>query len=411
MRELFVETWRSLVAHRVRFGLTALGIAWGAFMLTFLSSNMLGFEQHFIQEFEEIGPRVVMMGPSVILKDRVGARGARVVEIESEDVRGMERLRSVEFATPEVHVWSMPVRAGRRSKLLRMTGIGANGAEIRGITLDRGRFLSPTDVERAARVAVIGPEAAARLFAGGDALGESIVLDGLRFRVIGVTTEKGDQLMNSGDPEDLKIFIPYTTAQRWFTQTEKLEEFAFAPISKEASWGAIRQVRELTATREGYDPAIESAMWAFNIQEPLNMLRVIFGGIRIFMISAGLVTLFVGAVGVMNIMLVVVGERTQEIGVRKAIGARSRDVFAQFLAEATLVAVSSGVLGAGTGMLLVRAIELVLPEGTAYVSPPLLDPVMAVVLTASLAGVGVVAGMIPALRAARIPPAEALRSI
>ena len=411
MRELLVETWRSLVAHRVRFGLTALGIAWGAFMLTFLSSNMLGFEQHFIREFEEIGPRVVMMGPAVILKDRVGARGARVVEVESEDVLGMERLQSVEFATPEVHVWSMPVRAGRRSKLLRMTGIGANGAEIRGITLDRGRFLSPTDVERAARVAVIGPEAAARLFDGGHALGESIVLDGLRFRVIGVTTEKGDQLMNSGDPEDLKIFIPYTTAQRWFTQTEKLEEFAFAPISKEASWNAIRQVRELTATREGYDPAIESAMWAFNIQEPLNMLRVIFGGIRIFMISAGLVTLFVGAVGVMNIMLVVVGERTQEIGVRKAIGARSRDVFAQFLAEATLVAVSSGVLGAGTGMLLVRAIELALPEGTAYVSPPLLDPVMAVVLTASLAGVGVVAGMIPALRAARIPPAEALRSI
>jgi len=411
MRELLIETGRSIVAHRMRFGLTALGIAWGAFMLTFLSSNMLGFEQHFIREFEEIGPRVVMMGPSVILKDRVGARGARVVEIESEDVPTMERLHSVEFATPEVHVWSMPVRAGRRSKLLRMTGIGANGDAIRGITIDRGRFLSPTDIERAARVAVIGPEAAKRLFAGGAALGESIVLDGLRFRVIGVTTEKGDQLMNSGDPEDLKIFIPYTTAQRWFTQTEKLEEFAYAPISKEASWASIRHIRELTATREGYDPAIESAMWAFNIQEPLNMLRVIFGGIRVFMISAGLVTLFVGAVGVMNIMLVVVGERTQEIGVRKAIGARSRDVFVQFLAEATLVAVSSGILGAGIGMVLVRVLEFFLPEGTAYVSPPLLDPVMAIVLTASLAGVGIVAGLIPALRASRIPPAEALRSI
>ena len=411
MRDVLIETGRSIVAHRVRFGLTALGIAWGGFMLTFLSANMMGFEAHFIREFEEIGPRVVQMGKGTILKSRTGERGARVVEIENEDVQRTERLRDVEAASPEVHVWSMPVRAGRRSKLLRLTGLDYDSDLIRGITVVKGRFLSLLDVDRAARVAVVGPRAAERLFGHVEPLGESILVDGQRFRIIGITREKGDQLMNSGDPEDLKIFVPYTTAQRWFTRNDEVDEFAFAPTTKEASWDAIRRIRELTALREGYDPAIESAMWAFNIQEPLNMLRVIFGGIRVFMISAGLLTLFVGAVGVMNIMLVVVGERTQEIGVRKAIGARGRDVFVQFLMEATFVAITSGVVGAGFGMLLVRAIEFLLPEGSAFVSPPLLDPVTAIVLTGALAGVGIVAGLIPAIRAARIPPAEALRAL
>ncbi|MEM9173890.1 MAG: ABC transporter permease [Myxococcota bacterium] len=411
MRDVFIETWRSIVAHRVRFGLTALGIAWGGFMLTFLSANMMGFEAHFVREFEEIGPRVVHMGRGTILKARTGERGARTVEIENEDVQSTERLLQVEAASPEVHIWSMPVRAGRRSKLLKLTGLDHDGDLIRGISIAQGRFLSPLDVERRAKVAVVGPTAAERLFGHREPVGEALLIDGQRFRIVGITKEKGEQLMNSGDPEDLKIFVPYTTAQRWFTKDDEVDEFAFAPTTKEASWDAIRQIRELTALREGYDPRIESAMWAFNIQEPLDILRVIFGGIRVFMISAGLVTLFVGAVGVMNIMLVVVGERTQEIGVRKAIGARGRDVFIQFLLEATLVAIASGAAGAGLGMLLVRAVEFMLPEGSAYVSPPLLDPATAIVLTGALAGVGIVAGLVPAIRASRIPPAEALRAM
>lgn len=411
MREIFIDTWRSIVAHRLRFGLTALGIAWGAFMLTFLSSNMLGFERHFVSQFEAIGPKVVLMGTGTILKARVGERAAREVEIEAEDVARIQQLQNVEYASPEISVWSMPVRAGRRSKLLRLTGLDANASLIRNIQIDHGRFLSPTDVERAARVAILGPEAAARLFGRREPVGGTILVDGLRFRVIGITTAKGDQLMNSGDPEDLKIWVPYTTAQRWFQRTDKLETFIFAPITKDASWDAVRQVRELIALREGYDPSISSAMWDFNIQEPLNMIRTIFTGMRVFMVGAGLVTLFVGAVGVMNIMLVVVGERTQEIGIRKAIGARSRNIFVQFLAEATAVAAASGLLGAGLGMIAVQIIAAVIPEGTTYQSPPLLDPITAIALTGALIVVGVVSGVIPAIRAAQIPPAEALRAL
>lgn len=410
MRELWIDTWRSIVAHRLRFGLTALGIGWGAFMLTFLSSNMQGFEQHFVSEFEELGPKIIFMGSGTILKNRLGERGARSVELEPEDVDRVEVLGNIERASPAIDIWTMPVRTGRRSKLMRLAGLDSDADQIRNIEIERGRFLTPTDIERSRRVAVLGPDAAERLFGAREAIGESIMVDGLRFRVIGTTKPKGDQLMNSGDPEDLKTMIPYSTAQRWLTRTEEIQEFWFSPVTKERGDTAIQQVRTMTAIREGYDPAIETAMWAFNIQEPLNLIRGIFFGIRIFMFVAGLVTLFVGAVGVMNIMLVVVGERTQEIGVRKAIGARGRDIFIQFLAEATVVATASGLLGASVGIGFVRIVAAVIPEGSAYQAPPIFDPLIVSVLTVSLVGVGIVSGAIPALRAARIPPAEALRA-
>ena len=410
MRSILVDTWRSIVAHRMRFGLTALGIAWGALMLTFLSSSMLGFEAHFIREFEELGPKIVMMGRGTILKERGGERGARQIELEAQHIDRLELLAKIEHASPEIPIWSMPVRAGRRSKLLRLAGLDADADLIRNIQIERGRFLSPTDIERVARVAVLGPEAARRLFDHADPIGRRVVIDGYRFRVVGITTAKRDQLMNTGDPDDLKVIVPYTTAQRWLTRTDDLEEFSFAPTTKQESWSAIERVRELTALREGYDPRIESAMWSFNIQEPLSMIRTLFLGIRIFMMGAGLVTLLVGAVGVMNIMLVVVGERRQEIGVRKAVGARGVDIFIQFLAEATAVATASGLLGASLGIGFVQGMAAVIPEGSSFQSPPVLDPATAIVLTLALVAVGIISGLIPAIRASQVPPVEALRA-
>ncbi|MEM7410713.1 MAG: ABC transporter permease [Myxococcota bacterium] len=410
MRELVIDTWRSIVAHRVRFGLTSLGIAWGAFMLTFLSSNLEGFSRHFVAEFEELGPRIVFMGPGSILKDRVGDRGARVVELEAEDADRAEQLVSVEEASPEIGRWALPVRQGRRSKLLRVSGLDAGSDIIRNFEMERGRYLSPLDVARGARVAVLGAEASERLFGRRDPIGGTILVDGLRYRVIGTLVAKGEQLMNSNDRDDLKVVIPYTTAQRWIARNDEVQQLILAPVTKEASWEAIRRVREIVALREGYDPSIETAMWAFNIQEPLQMIEGMFLGIRIFMLGAGLVTLFVGAIGVMNIMLVVVGERVQEIGVRKAVGATSREIFVQFLAEATAVSAVSGVTGAAAGIALVQGISLLLPEGTAYQSPPVLDPITTGAFTVALIGVGIVAGVVPAIRAAQTLPAEALRS-
>jgi putative ABC transport system permease protein len=409
MRDFFAETLGSLRAHRLRFGLAALGVGWGALMLTFLSAQSGAMASHFRHELEEIGPKLVVLGPGVILKDRVGERASREVEIEPEDVTRIEALELVEHASPSVELPNQPVRRGRRTKLLSVVGFDWDAAAIRNLSAAEGRFLSAQDVASAAPVAFIGPAAKERLFGAAPALGQTIQIGSQRFRVIGVAVAKKDQITDVGNPDDLMVIIPYTTAQRRFTHTERLHELILTAERRELGALAIEQARELTALHRGFDPRSDTALWSMNFWDTLKILFGMLFATQLFMAVAGTLTLLVGAIGVMNIMLVVVGERTREIGVRKALGARDRDVFLQFLCEAVLVALGAGLLGTLAGLALLRATAQVFERaGIAVGVWP--DPFTVAVVTSALVGVAVLAGALPALRASRVPPAEALRS-
>jgi putative ABC transport system permease protein len=410
MTDLFLETVRSLRAHGSRFVLTALGIAWGALMLTFLSGQMAGFAQHFVDELEEIGPKLIFMGPGVVFKDRVGERASRPVELEIEDVLRVQSLESVENASPIYEIWAMPVRHGRRTRLLNIMGVDADADAIRNIHVAEGRFLSKLDVERGARVAFMGPRAKDRLFGAAPALGKTLQLGSQRFRVIGIATRKGDQLMMVGNPDDLLITVPYTTAQRWLVQDDRIYEILIAPKRREEGWRAILGSRQVIALHQQFSPDSEAALWSVDFWDTLSVLFGMLWALRLFLVVAGAITLFVGAVGVMNIMLVVVGERTPEIGVRKALGARGRDLFLQFLAESTFVAGASGLIGTAAGVVLLKATRPAF-ERAGIQMPDGLDPFTTAVITGSLVVVAIVAGVLPAMRAARVPPAEALRAM
>ena len=162
--DLLRSTWQSLRAHAVRFTLTSLGITWGAFVLTYLTASMQGFDAHFTRELEEAGPKVVLVWPGAVLKNRVGERGARTVEIESEDVVALSALASIEHAAPDFSLWSQIVRAGGRTKLFKVDAVSDVSASIRNLVPREGRFVSRIDVERGARVAYLGAVAAERLF-------------------------------------------------------------------------------------------------------------------------------------------------------------------------------------------------------------------------------------------------------
>jgi putative ABC transport system permease protein len=408
--DLLRDTLRSLSAHKLRFALTSLGITWGAFVLTYLTASMQGFDAHFTRELEEAGPKIVLMWPGAVLKNRVGERGARSVEIKNKDVRALDALVSIESAAPDFSIWSQIVRAGGRTKLFKVDGISDVSAPIRSLVPREGRFFTRTDVERDARVAYLGAVAAQRLFGDSPAVGKTLQIESVRFRVIGVNVAKGDQMIGVNGWDDWAVFIPYTTAQRWLTHTDVLEQVVFAPTTKEGSWEAVRSTRETLGLRHDFAPDLDTALSFFNVQEILQIVRTLFLGLRLFLVSAGAVTLLVGAVGVMNVMLVVVGERTNEIGLRKAVGASDRAIFMQFLAEAAAVCGLSGVAGTALGIGFTKLVSSAVPAGAPLSNVTVLDPFTISVMVIALVAVGVVAGIVPAIRASRIPPADALRA-
>jgi putative ABC transport system permease protein len=409
MADLLGETLRSLRAHALRFVLTSLGVAWGALLLTYLSAQMGGVRSHFQHEIEEIGPKLVFMGAGVVLDDRVGERGSRRVELEAKDVTRIESLDSVDGSTPSIELPNEPVRRGRRSKLLHVMGYDHDAGSIRNLVAAEGRFLSRIDVERAARVAFLGPEAKRRLFGSEPALGGRIAIGSQLFTVVGVGVSKGEQLSNVGNPDDQMVIVPYTTAMRWLQQSDAVVEFMLAPRHRERGAESIQQTRRLTGLHRHFGPDQDTALWASDMWDVLKLVYGMFYALQGFFIVAGTITLLVGAVGVMNIMLVVVGERTAEVGLRKALGARGRDIFLQFLLEALAVATLASGLGVVGGLLALRATAPAFAKA-GIVIPTSPDALTIVAVSAALALVAVVAGVAPAVRAARIPPAEALRA-
>jgi putative ABC transport system permease protein len=408
--DLLQATWRSLRAHALRFTLTSLGILWGSFMLTYLSATTEGTDRHFTRVMQKAGPKIVYMGGGAILKQRVGERGARPVKLEEDDALRIGAIRLVEDASPVIDIWNEIVRAGSRTKLLHVQGISARGDVMRNFQAAEGRFFSPIEVERGVRVAFLGADAAERLFPGAPATGRRLQIGGGIFRVVGVGEAKGMELINSLNPDDLKILVPYTAALRWLTRSDQVGEIAFTPLTRETSWDAIRRVRETLARHHDFHPDLKTALWFFNIQEPLQMVQGMLLALRLFLLVAGITTLLVGAVGVMNIMLVVVGERTNEIGLRKAVGSTGRAIFLQFFAEATAVCTISGLLGASVGVGFAQLVARVVPRDSPFASVPVIDPLTVVAITSGLVLVGMVAGVAPALRASQVPPADALRA-
>jgi putative ABC transport system permease protein len=293
---------------------------------------------------------------------------------------------------------------------MQVAGEYPNTFNIRALTLDQGRFYNPEDQMQRARVAVIGSETKEKLFSGRNALGEHIRLDGVSFEVVGILSPK----MQAGDDNiNRVVYVPFTSMSD-LKDTHYLDMIWFNYETND--YERIEQsVRYIMGAQHKFNPADRRALMVFNLMEQVHQFEVITLGLKILLAFIGTLTLGIGGVGLMNIMLVSVTQRTREIGVEKALGARRRHIFLQFLTEALTITFIGGLFG----IILAYGVALTVGRLTLYSAMAqhaeagdirlMINPVTLIVAVLILSAVGLVSGMVPAIRASRLDPIEALR--
>ncbi|HMV50879.1 MAG TPA: ABC transporter permease [Blastocatellia bacterium] len=414
LKEVFIQAIQSLIGHRIRAVMTMTGIAWGIVAVVLLMAYGNGFHTAIAVGFHRAfsdGTVVIWNGQTSMQAG--GERAGRRIRLKEEDVEALRQLGTIKYVSPE-YVEGLPMAYGIKQTSSNVRGVAPEYGEMRAEVAEFGRFLNAEDVEKQRRVVFLGSEVAKKLFGNAPAVGETIRISGLSFEVIGVLTQKVS-FSNYYSPDKYCAFIPYTTVKQLWSQ-DYVDNLVFQTISPATHFQALKQVREVLGARHNFNPNDKRAITFNDSVENMKMISGMTGGLKIILSFIGALTLMIGGIGVMNIMLVSVTERTREIGVRKALGARRRHILIQFLLEALVITFLGGVLGVALSWLAVTFVG-----HRPFLADLLEDPTKQtdiflllsgdVILTATgiLMIVGIFSGLWPALRASKTDPIESLR--
>jgi len=410
MRDLLQEAYAAMRHNRRRTALTMLGMAWGIATVVMLLAYGDGFGQACANIFANFGNRLVIVVPDRTAMQAGGQKAGVLVRFTKDDVDILTtNLPQISHITPSVDK-QCSVQYDTRVFTWTVTGNDPNVFDIRSLKLEQGRFYNPEDQIQRARVAVIGSEAKEKLFSGRNAVGERIRLDGISFEVIGVLSAK---MQEGNDDINRTVYVPFTTMSD-LKSTRYLDTIWFTYQTPE--YERLEQsVRTILATQHKFSQNDHQAVHVFNLMTQVHQFEIITLGLKILMGFIGTLTLGIGGVGLMNIMLVSVTQRTREIGVQKALGARRRYILVQFLAEALTITFIGGVFGVILSYVVALSVgRLTLysafaKNGEAGDIRLIIAPGTLIASTIILGAVGLVSGMIPAFRASRLDPIEALR--
>jgi len=399
-----------LAHQRKRMLLTMLAIGWGTLSIVILLSFGEGMKRAFAKGSRGMGEGIAVVWPGATTKPFKGLPAGRNIRFTEEDVELLrERVPEITLISPEYGRRRGVSHAGKTVNV-RIRGVSPDFGPMRNmIPQPGGRFLDPLDLAEKRRVIFLGDKVARDLFGDEPPVGSSVEIEEMPYLVIGVMQKKTMMGMYSG-PDNNQVTIPATTFKGAFTDAT-LNNFVYKPLRPELGDRAKSEAYRILGGRYRFDPEDERALGIWDTRENQRLTDNIALGIQMFLGIIGALTLFVGGMGVANIMYAVVKERTREIGIKMALGAKVRQVMAPFVIEALLMAAIGGVLGTLVALGLIGGIALLPLQGDAFdfLGRPTFSPAIALATALVLGAIGTLAGYFPARRAASIHPAESLR--
>ncbi len=411
--DIFSQTLRTLWAHKLRSFLTMFGIAWGVGSLLLLAGVGEGFRNGNRRQLETFGKNIIFFwgGRAPVVEGNFSSmKWFNLTYDDSRDIQNQSRFAL--NVSPVIARDDIRAASDYTSTNGQVSGVPPVFSQVRTIPLQVGRWINDEDNDQRRRVCVLGREMTRNLFPGRPAVGNSILLNGVRFQVIGMLSMIGNEEQNS---TNIRIFVPFNTMRELFPlkgdnskEGNAISFINYQPRTFDENEAAKNELHAIVARNHGgFDPKDKDAWGEWDTVKNQKTMGKIFTAMDWFLGGVGLVTLALGAIGIINIMLVAVTERTREIGLRKALGATNRDILLQFFLEGAFLTLLSGMLGAGGAMLLIHVLSGVnLPQGF---DTPRIVPLSAIGAVLSLALAGITAGLYPARKAAMLEPVEALR--